>query len=135
MTSERAADKADVVAQIVVDTFDALPKVGKPIVRSNGFAEWTVLSGIVVQQKNGKHRTSTKSGPHPDPLFFKSKFLFGYLPIQIRVCIASVWLQAPNVCQAIKRPLHTAWLFTTRTRKFSQLGDSTGSLAFLFIRR
>lgn len=52
MTSERAADA---VAQVVVDTFDALPKVGKPIVRSNGFPEWTVLAGIAVQKEKGSH--------------------------------------------------------------------------------
>ena len=86
MTSDRAADEADVVAQIVVDTFDAIPKVGKPIVRSNGFAEWTVLSGIVVQQKKGNATDLNEIRPtRPPPSFFfkkiKTKLVFGYLPI------------------------------------------------------
>jgi len=80
MPRETAADAADVVAQAVVDTFDAIPKVGKPIVRSNGFAEWTVLAGIVVQQKKGDAPTSTKSYLHTPPFFkIKTEFFFCYL--------------------------------------------------------
>lgn len=39
----------DKVAQVACDTYATLSKVGKPIVRSNGIPEWTILAGIVVQ--------------------------------------------------------------------------------------
>ena len=42
---------ADNVARIVLDSYDSLPKVGKPIVRSNGVPEWTILAGVVVQSE------------------------------------------------------------------------------------
>lgn len=45
------ASLADAVALLVVDTYDSLPKVGKPSVRPNGIAEWTILAGLVVQLK------------------------------------------------------------------------------------
>ena len=40
---------ADAVARVVLDTYTALPKVGKPVVRPNGLAEWTILSALVAE--------------------------------------------------------------------------------------
>jgi hypothetical protein len=42
---------ADVVAQLVRDMFESLSKVGKPVIRSNGIPEWTILAGIVVERQ------------------------------------------------------------------------------------
>jgi tRNA-specific adenosine deaminase 1 len=42
---------ADEVACLVLQTYDSLPKVGKPSVRSNGIAEWTILAAIIAQRK------------------------------------------------------------------------------------
>ena len=47
-------DTHDRVAQTACDTFAGLARVGKPILRSNGIAEWTVLAAIVVQS-NGTY--------------------------------------------------------------------------------
>jgi tRNA-specific adenosine deaminase 1 len=44
---------ADNVARLVLDTYNSLPKAGKPAVRSNGIAEWTVLAGLVAQHADG----------------------------------------------------------------------------------
>jgi hypothetical protein len=46
-----ATSLADAVALLVVDTYSSLPKAGKPSVRPNGIAEWTILAGLVVQLK------------------------------------------------------------------------------------
>jgi hypothetical protein len=43
----------DDVACAVLERYDSLPKAGKPIIRSNGVHEWTILAGIVVQPKGG----------------------------------------------------------------------------------
>jgi tRNA-specific adenosine deaminase 1 len=40
---------ADNVAQLVLDSYNSLANRGKPIVRSNGVPEWTVLAAIVAQ--------------------------------------------------------------------------------------
>lgn len=45
---------ADDVACLVFDTYDSLPKVGKPSIRPNGCAEWTIVAGIVVKRE-GMH--------------------------------------------------------------------------------
>jgi tRNA-specific adenosine deaminase 1 len=65
MTSACAA--ADAVAQLIVDSFDALPRTGKPIVRSNGFPEWTVLAGIAVRKEKGTSITKTSPTPRTAP--------------------------------------------------------------------
>jgi tRNA-specific adenosine deaminase 1 len=39
----------DNVAQRVLETYNSSPKTGKPTMRSNGIAEWTVLAGIVAE--------------------------------------------------------------------------------------
>ena len=40
---------ADAVARLAKDTYDTLPQVGKPVVRSNGISEWTILAGVIIQ--------------------------------------------------------------------------------------
>jgi hypothetical protein len=45
---------ADDVAHLVLDTFNALRSTGKPSVRSNGIAEWSVFAGLIVQ-RTGTH--------------------------------------------------------------------------------
>lgn len=45
---------ADTVAQLAKTTYNSLPQVGKPIIRSNGIPEWTILAGIIAQHQ-GKH--------------------------------------------------------------------------------
>ena len=47
---------ADDVACLVLETYDSLSKVGKPSVRTNGLAEWTMIAGLVVK------REGTQSG-------------------------------------------------------------------------
>jgi hypothetical protein len=42
---------AETVARLVCETYEALQPTGKPAVRSNGMAEWTILAGIVVQRQ------------------------------------------------------------------------------------
>jgi hypothetical protein len=39
----------DVIAEIVLKQFDALPAKTKPLVRGGGVREWVPLSGIVAQ--------------------------------------------------------------------------------------
>lgn len=44
---------ADLIAKTVLDTYTtSIPKKGKPLVRSNGLPEWTIVAGIV--QKDGE---------------------------------------------------------------------------------
>jgi len=40
---------ADIVARLAKDIYDSIPNVGKPVTRSNGIPEWTILAGVVVQ--------------------------------------------------------------------------------------
>lgn len=50
---QKEADLADRISRAVTDTFHSLSlKSGKPIVRSNGVHEWTVLAGIVALCEN-----------------------------------------------------------------------------------
>ena len=42
---------ADSAAGLVLDTYDSLPKTGKPSVRSNGIVEWTIIAGLVAQRE------------------------------------------------------------------------------------
>ena len=41
---------ADAVTALILKTYTSLPKNGKPKLRSNGVAEWTVVAGIVCQR-------------------------------------------------------------------------------------
>lgn len=43
----------DRIASLVISKYNSLPNNGKPLIRSNGVKEWTILAGIVV------HNTST----------------------------------------------------------------------------
>ncbi|TXT15811.1 hypothetical protein VHUM_00314 [Vanrija humicola] len=58
------ADKiADTVVQATHDAYAALPKHGKPIVRDNGVAEWTILAAIaLVQPGRAPHIVSLGTG-------------------------------------------------------------------------
>lgn len=42
-----STDEADHIAQAVINSYERLPGKGKPIIRTNGVPEWTVLAGIV----------------------------------------------------------------------------------------
>ncbi|ODQ65362.1 hypothetical protein NADFUDRAFT_79252 [Nadsonia fulvescens var. elongata DSM 6958] len=44
--------KSDIIADLVNQKFNRLPKKGKPIVRSNGLREWTTLAGIVIERSD-----------------------------------------------------------------------------------
>jgi tRNA-specific adenosine deaminase 1 len=44
---------ANVVAALVLEEFDSLPKTGKPQTRKNGIKEWTVVAGVTLEY-NGK---------------------------------------------------------------------------------
>lgn len=41
--------QADEIARLVIEKYERLPSKGKPLTRSNGVCEWTVLAGIAVQ--------------------------------------------------------------------------------------
>lgn len=43
----------DTIASLVISQFNKLPAKSKPVLRSNGVQEWTVLAGIVVEKANG----------------------------------------------------------------------------------
>lgn len=73
----RACGAADAVAQLIVDSFDALPRSGKPIVRSNGFAEWTVLAGIAVHKEKGTSIITIRPTPAHSPFFESVESLTG----------------------------------------------------------
>jgi tRNA-specific adenosine deaminase 1 len=40
---------ADNVARVVLDSYESLANRGKPIIRSNGVHEWTMIAGVVAQ--------------------------------------------------------------------------------------
>lgn len=44
----------DTIANLVIHQFHRLPPRGKPVLRSNGIQEWTILAGIVVESPNAK---------------------------------------------------------------------------------
>lgn len=50
----------DQVCDLVTKEFDKLPSKGKPLVRSNGIKEWTVLAGIVAHNIDNEGGTSDK---------------------------------------------------------------------------
>jgi tRNA-specific adenosine deaminase 1 len=52
----------DAIARLVVDQFDRLPGKGKPLVRSNGVTEWTVLAGIVIEAEDHAECVSLATG-------------------------------------------------------------------------
>jgi len=43
----------DEVAALVVEQYGRLPPRGKPLMRSNGVPEWTVLAGVVIRHRGG----------------------------------------------------------------------------------
>ena len=47
---EDQLDIADAVTALILKTYTSLPKNGKPKLRSNGVAEWTVVAGTVCQR-------------------------------------------------------------------------------------
>lgn len=49
---------ADDVACLILETYNSLPKVGKPSVRTNGLAEWTIIAGVVIKREG----TESESG-------------------------------------------------------------------------
>jgi hypothetical protein len=49
---------ADNVALLVLDTYHTLTKSGKPSVRTNGISEWSILAGLIAQQKGTHLRKS-----------------------------------------------------------------------------
>jgi tRNA-specific adenosine deaminase 1 len=51
---------ADDVACLVVETYNSLPKVGKPLVRTNGLAEWTMIAGVVVKHEGTQSERGSK---------------------------------------------------------------------------
>ena len=42
---------ADNVSGLVLNTYNSIPKTGKPVIRTNGTPEWTILSGIVAHKE------------------------------------------------------------------------------------
>jgi hypothetical protein len=51
---------AENVARLACETYEALQPTGKPAIRSNGIAEWTILAGIVVQRQGTDNCDLTK---------------------------------------------------------------------------
>jgi tRNA-specific adenosine deaminase 1 len=49
---------ADNVAQSVLSCYDSLAKAAKPLIRSNGVPEWTILAGVAVQTKGNPIATN-----------------------------------------------------------------------------
>jgi tRNA-specific adenosine deaminase 1 len=80
---------ADAVAQLIVESFGALPRSGKPSVRSNGFPEWTVLAGIAVHKEKGT--SINKIGPDPahSPFFENVKKLISLDASLHCICLAT----------------------------------------------
>lgn len=52
----------DKVASIVLEQYRILPAKGKPLVRSNGVKEWTVLAGVVVERGGQWECTALATG-------------------------------------------------------------------------
>ena len=49
--AEKMTSQPESVARLVLSTYELFPEKGKPIIRSNGISEWTILAGIVAQNR------------------------------------------------------------------------------------
>ena len=47
---------ADTISSLVYKAYDELPLNGKPVLRSNGVQEWTVVAGVVLEDGQGERR-------------------------------------------------------------------------------
>lgn len=50
------SDLADKIASEIFETYSQLPSKAKPLVRSNGVKEWTILAGVVMMTSNSNLR-------------------------------------------------------------------------------
>src|SRR5436190_22887168 len=91
---------ADAVACLVLETYNSLPKVGKPSVRTNGLAEWTMIAGLVVK------REGTQS---------KSQF---FLNLRFNIALSELGNGCKMFCQIAKWLKPTDLLYMTHMLKF-----------------
>ena len=61
-TSPQTSPHADLIAATTIDLHAALPRHCKPIIRSNGIPEWTILSSIILSSPSGLLPISLGSG-------------------------------------------------------------------------